>query len=217
MAGTVEWLPYAPGTIIDLPVTGSASPIRSVTRQVAFEGAWDLERRDKIAELFDSMAAEWSATRDTDERRASIIDALDRGSITGDRVIELGAGSGLGTAHLARRFSSVVALDLSMEMLRAAPSGVGLKVRGDSSSLPFPGGSADVLTLVNMLLFPAEVDRVLAPRGCLVWVNTQAHETPIYLSAEDVVAALPGSWNAVASRAGSGSWCVARRADSGGV
>ncbi len=215
MPGTVEWLPYAPGTIIDLPVRGSASPIRSVTRQVAFDDAWDAERRDKVAELFDSMAAEWSATRDSEERRASIIDALDRGSITGDRVIELGAGSGLGTAHLTSRYSNVVALDLSMEMLRAAPAGMSLKVRGDSASLPFPDGCADVLTLVNMLLFPTEVDRVLAQRGCLVWINTQAHETPIHLPAEDVVAALPGSWTAVASRAGSGSWCVARRAADG--
>lgn len=211
MPGTVEWLPYAVGTMTDLEISGSESPIRNVTRQVAFDGAWDVERRDKIAELFDSMAAEWSATRDGEERRASIIDALDRGGITGERVIELGAGSGLGTKHLARRFSNVVALDLSMEMLRAAPSDVGLKVRGDSSVLPFPDGVADVLTLVNMLLFPDEVDRVLADNGSLVWINTMAHETPIHLSADDVVAALPGNWTALASRAGSGSWCVVRR------
>ena len=217
MPGTVEWLPYASGTITELEIAGSKSPIRKVTRQVAFDDAWDASRRDKIADLFDSMAEEWSATRDGEDRRASIIDALERGGITGERVIELGAGSGLGTKHLARRFSDVVALDLSMEMLRAAPADVGLKVRGDSSVLPFPDGIADVLTLVNMLLFPREVDRVLAGDGCLVWVNTMAHETPIHLSAEDVVAALPGHWTATASRAGSGSWCVARRSDRSGA
>jgi len=36
--------------------------------------------------------------------------------------------------------------------------------------------------------------------------------TPIHLSADAVVEALPGKWHAEASRAGSGTWCVARRA-----
>ena len=211
MPGTVEWLPDAPDTITDLPVFGSESPIRAVTRQVAFDGAWNAERRDKIASLFDSMAAEWSS-RNSPERRASIVDALERGDVGTGRVIELGSGSGMGTACLVDRFGSgVVALDLSAEMLKNAPAEVGLKVRGDSSNLPFPDRSADVLVLVNMLLFPAEVDRVLAGDGRLVWINTNAHETPIHLPAEDVVAALPGQWTAWAGRAGSGSWCVASR------
>ena len=63
-----------------------------------------------------------------------------------------------------------------------------------------------------MLLFPDEVDRVLAPDGPLIWVNTLAEETPIHLMPEEVVAALPGAWRAVAGRAGTGLWCVARRA-----
>ena len=63
-----------------------------------------------------------------------------------------------------------------------------------------------------MLLFPEEVDRVLARGGSLLWINTMADETPIHLSAEQVVAALPGEWHASASRAGTGSWCVVRRA-----
>jgi hypothetical protein len=67
------------------------------------------------------------------------------------------------------------------------------------------------MLLVNMLLFPAEIDRILAPGGALLWVNTLAEETPIHLPPEDVVAALPGTWTAVAGRAGTGLWCVARR------
>ena len=36
-------------------------------------------------------------------------------------------------------------------------------------------------------------------------------ELGVGLPAADVVAALPGEWGARASRAGTGTWCVARR------
>ena len=56
--------------------------------------------------------------------------------------------------------------------------------------------------------------RVLAPDHETVWVNTVGEATPIHLSAEAVVEALPGGWHADASRAGSGTWCVVRRSES---
>ena len=71
---------------------------------------------------------------------------------------------------------------------------------------------ADAVVLVNCFLFPAEVDRVLAPDGVVVWVNSSGAETPIHLPAEDVVEALPGQWAGVQSGAGIGIWCVLRRA-----
>ena len=57
-----------------------------------------------------------------------------------------------------------------------------------------------------------EMWRVLAPGGALVWVSSLGDRTPIYLSAEEVEAALPGEWRGVASEAGWGSWCVTGRA-----
>ncbi|MEM9467164.1 MAG: class I SAM-dependent methyltransferase [Actinomycetota bacterium] len=193
----------------DLPVFGSESPIRKVTEAVAFEGAWDDERRDKVRDLFDGMAADWGS-RFSEEREASIVDALDRGGPLGGKVIELGAGSGLGTARLVERFDDVIALDLSMEMLRHQPD-LAPKLRADASTLPFPDDAADALVLVNMLLFPTEVDRVLAPGGTMLWINTHGHETPIHLSPEAVVEALPGVWTATAGRAGTGLWAAVRR------
>ena len=71
---------------------------------------------------------------------------------------------------------------------------------------------ASAVVLINAFLFPEEVVRVLAPTGVIVWVNSSGEQTPIYLSPEDLVAALPGEWTAVASRAGPGHWCVVRRA-----
>ena len=210
MPGSVTWLPDAEGTVTDLPVFGSVSPMREVTETVAFDAAWDSSRREKVRELFDGMAAEWSS-RATPEREASILDALDRGGLAGDTVIELGSGTGLGTAHLIERFDDVVALDLSMAMLHRQPD-LAPKVQADASVLPFRDDAADLLVLVNMLLFPAEVDRVLRPGGGLLWINTLGHETPIHLSPEAVVDALPGSWTATAGRAGSGLWAAVQRA-----
>ncbi len=208
--GAVTWLDDAPGTVTDLPVFGSESPMRKVTEGVAFDGAWDDTRRDKVRDLFDDMAADWGS-RFSNEREASILDALDRGQPGGGTVLELGAGSGLGTARLVERFDDVIALDLSMEMLRHQPE-LAPKVRADASILPFPDGAADLVVLVNMLLFPAEVDRVLAPGGSVLWINTNGHETPIHLTPEAVVEALPGEWTATAGRAGTGLWASVRRA-----
>jgi len=210
MPGPVTWLPDAEGTVTDLPVFGSAAPMREVTETVAFDAAWDSSRRKKVRELFDGMAADWSS-RATPEREASILDALDRGGLAGGTVIELGSGTGLGTGHLIERFDALIALDLSMQMLRHQPD-LAPKVQADASMLPFPDGAADLLVLVNMLLFPAEVDRVVRPGGGLLWINTLGHETPIHLSPEAVVDALPGSWTATAGRAGSGLWAAVQRA-----
>lgn len=210
MPGSVTWLPDAEGTVTDLPVFGSVSPMREVTETVAFDAAWDFSRREKVRELFDGMAAEWSS-RSTPEREASILDALDRGGLAGGTVIELGSGTGIGTGHLIERFNDVVALDLSMAMLHHQPD-LAPKVQADASVLPFRDDAADLLVLVNMLLFPAEVDRVLRPGGGLLWINTLGHETPIHLTPEAVVDALPGSWTATAGRAGSGLWAAVQRA-----
>ena len=68
------------------------------------------------------------------------------------------------------------------------------------------------MVLVNMLLFPAEVDRVVGSGGVVVWVNSLAERTPIHLPAADVARALPGRWDGVGSRSGGGAWCVLRRA-----
>lgn len=210
MPGDVTWLPDAEGTVTDLEVFGSASPMRKVTEQVAFDGAWDAARRDKVRGLFDEMAPEWSS-RFSVERDASVVDALERGGLRGSRVVELGAGSGLGTSEIVKRAPALVALDLSMEMLREQGGDTPL-MQGDASVLPLGDASVDTLVLVNMLLFPTEVDRVLGPSGRLLWINTNGHETPIYLSPEDVVAALPGTWTATAGRAGTGVWTAVDRA-----
>jgi SAM-dependent methyltransferase len=186
--------------------------MRKVTRQVAFEpDGWTPERAAKVGALFDSLAGEWH-TRDHPLRQVPLADAFERGGPLGFGTgLEVGSGIGLGTAWLSARFDLLVAIDLSAEMLRLAPPDPAPRMQADASALPVPSSSVDAVLLVNMLLFPEEVDRVLKPDGALVWVNTSGDRTPIHLSAEDVDAAMPGEWSGVASEAAWGTWAVFRR------
>jgi SAM-dependent methyltransferase len=126
--------------------------------------------------------------------------------------VEVGSGIGVYSDLLAKRFSTVVAVDLSMAMLKLAPTGPARRVQADGARLPLPDACAAAIVLVNAFLFPHEVERVLSPGGALVWVNTSGEQTPIYLSENDVVAQLRGEWTGVSSRAGEGHWCVLTRA-----
>ena len=178
---------------------------------MAFEGGWSAERRARVAELFDGLAAAWHSDHDRPGRYDALEDALARGEVGAGRCVELGAGTGLATRLLRGRFASLVALDLSAAMVRQIPPSTAARVVADSADLPVAGASVDVLVLVNMLLFPHEVDRVLAGDGRLVWVNTMAELTPIHLTPEEVDAALPGDWTGTASLAGPGLWAVLHR------
>lgn len=195
---------------------GSAAvdhPMRAVTRAVAFDpDGWTPERQAQVVELFDTLAPEWSS-RDVAGRELPILDALDRGLVAAPAAvrrvaIELGGGTGLYSASMADRFEDLVTLDISWEMIRLVPVGPSLRVQGDGSKLPVADRSVDALVLVNMFLFPAEVERVLGPDGVVVWVNSRGPETPIHLTAAEVDRALPGSWAGVASTAGWGTWSV---------
>ncbi|MDQ1373818.1 MAG: hypothetical protein QOJ09_1156, partial [Actinomycetota bacterium] len=153
--------------------SGDDHPMRKVTRQVAFDPeGWNDDRRSKVAALFDSLAGEWH-TRDHPLRMVPVADAFERAGPLGfGRALEIGSGIGLGTAWLSARFDLLVAVELSAEMLRLSPPDPASKVQADAAALPVATGSVDAVVLVNMLLFPHEVDRVLGPDGALVWVNT---------------------------------------------
>jgi SAM-dependent methyltransferase len=207
----LQHLPDHPDASDPEPFAGPDHPMRKVTRAVAFEGEWPPERATRVAALFDGLAQEWSADRVTPTKLSTIEDAIQRGgaSLEG-RWLEIGSGTGAGTTVAAGRVGSLVCTDISEEMLRHAPD-TAPKVLSDSSALPFPNDSVDVVLLVNMLLFPAEVDRVLRHSGDVVWVNTHGDQTPVHLPSQDVLDALPGEWEGVTARAGTGFWLVAHR------
>ncbi|MGZ6896837.1 MAG: class I SAM-dependent methyltransferase [Acidimicrobiia bacterium] len=190
----------------------AARPMQDLTRTLATDPAgWTPERAEQVASLFDSLAASWR-DRDTPERHDALADALARGGpFPAGWCVEVGSGTGNATADLATVLGHVVSLDLSYEMLRLAPAG-GRQIQSDAASLPLRSGSAAVVALVNMFLFPAEIARVLADDGVVLWVSTNGDQTPIHLPAADVLEALPGTWDGVTAQAGWGSWLAARRA-----
>jgi hypothetical protein len=81
----------------------------------------------------------------------------------------------------------------------------------DASALPVADAQVVAVAAIDMLLFPVETARVLAPGGVLLWINQLGEDGPLYLPAEDVAAALPGQWQAIEAQAGWGSWVVLRR------
>jgi SAM-dependent methyltransferase len=188
-----------------------ARPIRELTRAIAMDrGAWTPERAAQIASFFDAQASGWR-DRDAPERHEALLDALARGgTFPRGWCLEVGSGTGNATADLQQVFRDVVSLDLSHQMLRLATV-KGRQVQSDASALPIRTGSAAVVALVNMFLFPAEVTRVLADDGVLLWVSTNGDQTPIYLPPAHVLRALPGTWDGITSEAGWGTWVTARR------
>lgn len=191
---------------------GEDHPMRRVTQYLARNtGQWEPEQARQVAALFDELASGWH-TRDSPQRFDVVADAFARGGpIPAGTWVELGSGTGLFSRWLAARCARLVAVDPAGEMLALAPADVGYRVRADGARVPVAGGSVDALVLINAFLFPEEARRLLRPEGAVVWVNTSGPGTPIYLPAEEVVAALGPDWDAVAAEAGWGTWAVARR------
>jgi SAM-dependent methyltransferase len=217
MPGTIQYLPAVSIEGHRSSRSGTPDhPMRIATRRAAglAPGGWTSDLRAEVAEFFNGLAGEWH-TRASPERTAVVSDALTRGldalHVRRGLAVEVGSGIGTYSRLLALRFSAVMALDLSLAMLQQAPAKPAHRVQADAAFLPLRDASAAAIVLINAFLFPAEVERVLARDGALLWVNSSGEYTPIYLSADDVAAALPGAWGGLASGAGEGSWCVLRR------
>ncbi len=208
----LEHLPDHPSARAPERFAGPDNPMRRLTRAVADGDAWTAANADSVTELFDGMAADWSAKHVDPVKRAPVDDGLERGDVPlAGEWLELGAGTGAGARVLSGRVGSLITTDLSFQMLSHAPGELAPRVQADAATLPFPAGSFDALLMINMLLFPHEVDRVLRSGGVVLWVNTMGDQTPIHLPAEDVLNALPGRWLGRTARAGTGFWLTARR------
>lgn len=195
-----------------LPPTETAQVFRAFARELAGgRRSWDAETARFIAAQFDELAAEWDTERATG-RDDPLRDALRRGGpFPRGACLELGSGTGLFTPLLGSAFPRVVSVDLSEQMLRMAAERSPLRVRADACALPMGDGRAAAVAAIDMLLFPAETARVLAPDGVLLWINQLGADGPLHLTAAEVAAALPGDWRGVEAEAGWGSWAALRR------
>jgi demethylmenaquinone methyltransferase / 2-methoxy-6-polyprenyl-1,4-benzoquinol methylase len=140
----------------------------------------DKEPRE-IAAMFDGVARRYDLTntvlsfgQDRHWRRAT---RRALGLLPGDRVLDLGAGTGVSTEELARSGAYAVGADLSLGMLGAghhARPEVPL-LAGDALALPFADDTFDAVTISFALRNIVDADaalremaRVTAPGGRLV-------------------------------------------------
>jgi ubiquinone/menaquinone biosynthesis C-methylase UbiE len=104
----------------------------------------------------------------------------------------------------------VISLDISEQMLHQAAQRSPIRVRADAAHLPLADATLAAVVAVDMLLFPSEIARVLAPEGVLLWINQLGADGPLYLPADTVADALPGHWHATQAQAGWGTWALLR-------
>ena len=193
--GTITHLPGIDGADEATRGTAVNHRMRQVTELVAGSGpgagTWDGSLVDEVRTLFDSLAPDWTATRDHPTRNAPVLDALDRGGVDGRKVLELGAGTCISARDLAGRFDTFVAADLSWGMLSHAVDGSPPLVCTDGSSLPLADGVLDVLVLQNMFLFAAEVDRLdnwnIDGRVSFIKVDAGGAELDVVLGGDQLI------------------------------
>jgi len=109
------------------------------------------------------------------------------------RALDLGTGTGAAAVAVAERFpeAEMIGIDLSPAMVEVATAKLTDELRGrvrfrvgDAAALPVEDGSCELVTLANMIPFPDELARVLAPGGTLVVAFSRGAETPIYVASE---------------------------------
>lgn len=195
-----------------LPPEDTADAFRAFARDLAAgRRPWTTGEADFLAGLFDQLAPDWDTTQATG-RDDPVRDALARGGpFPHGPCLEVGSGTGQFTRLLATAFPTVVSIDLSEQMLRQAARRSPARVRADASALPIADGSLAAVAAIDMLLFPSETARVLAPEGVLLWINQLGQDGPLYLPAHAAAAAIPGHWQITEAVAGWGSWAVLRR------
>ncbi|MEV5782103.1 class I SAM-dependent methyltransferase [Streptomyces sp. NPDC052287] len=140
------------------------------------------------AHSFNTAAAQYAANRPSyPPALFDTIEELAGRPLTGARVVDVGAGTGIATALLRARGAHVLAVEpgegMTAEFRRAVP-GVPI-VRGDGNALPLLDACADFLTYAQSWHWtdPArslpEALRVLRPGGSLaLWWNTDALDVP---------------------------------------
>jgi ubiquinone/menaquinone biosynthesis C-methylase UbiE len=148
--------------------------------------------RPAVRGFFDELAPRWEEERvgrDPVTRLAPLATAVLHVRPAPERVLDVGTGTGEGALFLTREFphARVRGVDVSESMIREAQRRVGLDPEGriafrvaDAADLPFDDGSFDLVTLVNMPPFFAEMARVLRPGGFVIVTASIGAATPFY-------------------------------------
>jgi SAM-dependent methyltransferase len=187
---------------------------------VARPWLWRLFRRP-IRFQFDRIASGWERRRGP-EALAPLERALDQVAEV-RAALDVGTGTGKAARLVAARYpqAQVVGVDLAPAMVEEAcrllPPGLDSRVRfdvADAAELPFADAAFDLVVLLNMIPFFAELGRVTAPGGAVVLAFYSGASTPIYVSPATLRARLAaagfGGFEEIS--AGEGTAFLARKA-----
>lgn len=197
-----------------MPTRAGAADNQRVVGALARDASlWTRERAAEMVRQYNGYAPEWNAERGS-YRPVPLADALARsGPWPSGLCLEIGAGTGILTPLLAAVWDSVLCVDLTEAML-ARSTGT-WRVCADASRLPLPDAAVATVVIGDAPLFAAEVHRVLAPGGAVIWSNALGHDAPFHVPTEAVLEALStaggADWDALQSAAGWGSWAVLRQ------
>jgi ubiquinone/menaquinone biosynthesis C-methylase UbiE len=151
---------------------------------------WRALRRP-LRSMFDGLAPTWETRIGPHHLRA--LDLALEDVPPPRRILDLGTGTGVVAMALAERYpaAEVLGIDLSPGMIEEArrklPAELAGRVRfevGDASALSCPDGDFELVVLSNMIPFYAELARVVATGGTLVFSFSRGDETPIYVAPE---------------------------------
>jgi ubiquinone/menaquinone biosynthesis C-methylase UbiE len=185
---------------------------------VRFPVLWRVFRKP-LTRNFDRLAPSWDALRVTERYLSPLSAAFDAVEPAPKRVLDVGTGTGGGARVAAGRWpdAEIVGVDVSAAMIAEARERATSEREhydvADASALPFPAGSFDLVTLVNMIPFFDELARVTAPGGAIAIAYTRGAGTPIYVPFTRVDAELRrrGFTQAANFSAGDGISLLARR------
>jgi SAM-dependent methyltransferase len=186
---------------------------------------WPLLRRPMTA-YFDGRAIGWDERTGAPgvDHLAPLAVAVTKIDRRPERALDIGTGTGVAALFVAREFprASVRGVDVSEEMIRQAKAKVGLDPEGrvgfrvaDASALPYEDGHFDLVTLLNMPPFFAEIARVLRHGGHAIVAASSGDQTPFYTpdSVLERGFGRRGMVTVKAGRIGRGSYFVARKGD----
>jgi len=139
-----------------------------------------------------------------------------------ERILDVGTGTGVGALFLAREYprASVRGVDMVEEMVRLAQAKVGLDPTGrvafkvaDAGGLPYGEDAFDMVVLLNVPPFFAEIARVLRPGGSVIAAASHGAQTPFYTphAVLDRHFRRRGIHRVAEGQAGAGSYWVGRR------